>query len=231
MKIMDKFCAIVKGYLYRRNNLPNSIKFLQKILINNNFSLNNENDDGRTNSSNDENIIIQIIKNNVNNNRLWIPNKRHWFDISIKDYHYGWLPINIKTTKIITSDNIGNLAMCLYSLTNENMDLHKSYNNGIISKKLINHLKENNLNFEWKKDYYFLVINKNNNNDIIINSYKGFNNLTPNINNLPFQIKWRNNRDFIYYDIFQIKKKLLQVLQKPKESWKETFLNEIRNIY
>jgi hypothetical protein len=108
-------------------------------------------------------------------------------------------------------------------------DIVAEFVNG--KEDLVNHLKENNLNFEWKKDYYFLVINKNNNNDIIINSYKGFNNLTPNINNLPFQIKWRNNRDFIYYDIFQIKKKLLQVLQKPKESWKETFLNEIRNIY
>jgi len=38
--------------------------------------------------------------------------------------------------------------------------------------------------------------NKNNLNDIIINSVKGLIHLTPNINNLPFQVCWDKNREY-----------------------------------
>ncbi len=51
-----------------------------------------------------------------------------------------------------------------------------------------------------KKDYYFLVINKNNKN-IIINSVKGLNILTPNLNNIPYQVYWNKNKKFEYKSI------------------------------
>ena len=126
-----------------------------------------------------------------------------WYDILAFDYMYGWIPINIKTTTIITSDNTGNLAMCVYAYTNENLDLfnNKSYDNGIMSKILINKLKNKNYNYNNKKDYYFIVINKNNTNEIIINSIKGLSILTSNINNLPFQIYWKKNKIFTYENI------------------------------
>ena len=75
-----------------------------------------------------------------------------------------------------------------------------------------------------------LKINKNNYNDIIINSLKGLSILSPNINNLPFQICWNKNRNFKYENI-QIKiKSFIECLQKPKPSWKEIFMENMRSI-
>ncbi len=41
-----------------------------------------------------------------------------------------------------TNDNTGNLTMCLYSYTDEKLDINKSYKNGEISKILIKKLEE-----------------------------------------------------------------------------------------
>ena len=60
-----------------------------------------------------------------------------WYDILIHDYRYGWLPVNIKSTSMQTSDNVGNLAMCLHAYTNEQLDLYKHYQNGKISQILL----------------------------------------------------------------------------------------------
>ena len=219
-----------KGYLYRRNNLPNSIKIIKVILDKISISTNNSFDDGRTNSCLDEANIITILQNNTFlQNRLYIPPIRHWFDIAVKDYKYNWLPINIKSTTTNTSDNSGNITMCVYSLTNANIKLEKQYYGSNISKIFIENLKNNNLNKKFKKDYYFLVINKTKNN-IIINSLQGLTHLTSNLNNLPFQIKWCNNDKFVYNNINEILNKVLNSIIKPQPSWKETFLNEIRSL-
>ena len=60
-----------------------------------------------------------------------------WYDILAFDYMYGWIPINIKTTTTLTSDNTGNLAMCVYAYTDEMLDIHrdKSYENGKMSEQ------------------------------------------------------------------------------------------------
>jgi hypothetical protein len=145
-----------------------------------------------------------------------------WYDILIYDYIYGWLPVNIKTTTTLTHDNTGNLSMCVYSYTNEILNFNniKSYENSKMSNILFNKIKNKEYNKYNKKDYYFIVINKNNSKDIIVNSLKGLTILSPNINNLPFQICWNKNRKFKYENI-QIKiKKFIECLQKPKPSWK-----------
>ena len=122
-----------------------------------------------------------------------------WYDILAFDYMYGWLPINIKTTTTITSDNTGNLAMCVYAYTNEILDIHrdKSYENGEMSVILYKKLRIKEININNKKDYYFIVLNKTDASDIIVNSVKGLTLFTPNINNLPFQVCWNKNRTFI----------------------------------
>lgn len=228
MNFLNNFQAIIRGVNYRKDNLPNSILFLKKYLYVE--SLNNENKDGRINSSLDESIIIKKIKEIFLEHRIFIPKDRHWFDIAIKDYRYGWLPINIKTTTMNTSDNTSNLAMLVYSLTNYNLELKKYHKNGIISKILIDQFKKKNYNKKFKKDYYFLVINKLNSKEIIINSINGLTELTANINNLPFQIKWKNNKNFRYKKIEESWKDIINIIKNPKPSWKENFLNEIRNI-
>jgi hypothetical protein len=86
--------------------------------------------------------------------------------------------------------------------SNEILDIHrdKSYENGKMSDILFNKLK-----------------NKTDASD----SVKGLTILTPNINNLPFQVCWDKNRTFKYENI----KLFIDCLQKPKPSWKETFIH------
>ena len=158
------------------------------------------------------------------------PKIKMWYDFLAFDYMYGWIPINIKTTNTITNDNTGNLAMCVYAYTNEILDFHKSYENCMMSEILFKNLKNKKYNTNNKKDYYFLVLNKTDKNDIIVNSVKGLTILTPNINNLPFQVCWDKNRTFIYDNINKKIKLFIDCLQKPKPSWKETFMSNIRTL-
>lgn len=223
--------SLWRGYFYRTSNLPNSIKYLKMVLVKNNFKCSKKTKDGRTNSCIDEDTAISILEKEPSlKKRIKTPKTRHWFDLSVFDYKYGWLPINIKSTTILTADNTGNLAMCLYALTDTIMDLDKSYQNGDVSNPLSTALKKNNLNKKIKKDYYFIVINKTNTSDIIINSFKGLTSLTPNINNLPFQVKWRNNRNFVYRNIQLVRDDFIQVIKKPKPSWREEFLTDMRGL-
>lgn len=224
-----KIQSIFRGKLFRKKRLPNSLFTIQKILQECELKLCKTNDDGRINSCMDESEIIQILSEEIPS-RIYKPIIRMWYDILIYDYLYGWLPINIKTTTTLTSDNTGNIAMCVYTYTNEQLDLTKKYQNGKMSEILIKKLKQQEYNSNHKKDYYFVVVNKNNNKDIIINSIKGLMELTPNINNLPFQICWNKNRYFHYKNINENVKLLIRSLQKPKPSWKETFMNNIRNL-
>ena len=207
-----------RGNIYRLNHLPLILYKIRNYLLLQKLLLSNKHEDGRINSSIDENIIIDIIIKEFGD-RIKKPKIRMWYDILIFDYIYGWLPVNIKTTTTLTNDNTGNLSMCVYSYTNENLNIYnkKSYENSKMSDILFNKIKN--------KEY-----NKNNYNDIIVNSLKGLTILSPNINNLPFQICWNKNRNFKYENI-QIKiKSFIECLQKPKPSWKEIFMENMRSI-
>jgi len=61
------------------------------------------------------------------------------------------------STTTITSDNTGNLAMCVYAYTNEILDIYrdKSYENGKMSELLFNKLKEKKYNTNNKKRLLF----------------------------------------------------------------------------
>ena len=218
-----------RGYIFRLKRLPlimYKIKAYLKLQI---FIFSNLNDDGRINSCIDEdNIIILLIEKF--GNKIKKPKIRMWYDILAYDYIYGWIPINIKTTTTKTSDNTGNLAMCVYSYTDEILDLNKSYENCKMSIILFDKLKNKNYNKINKKDYYFIVLNKTDSSDIIINSVKGLLILTSNNNNLPFQICWDKNRDYIYENINTKIKLFIECLKKPKPSWKELFMTNIRTL-
>ena len=226
---ITKIQALVRSKCYKQHNLPNSIKMIHKYLENSQINNSTNSSDGRTNSCLDEDIIIKELLKSSFKNRLYVPKARHWFDIAIKDYQYGWLPINIKSTTTKTADNTGNLAMCVYALTDYNMDLKHSYQNGEMSKIFVDCLKNKKYNKILNRDYYFIVINKENGN-IISNSVKGLNELTPNINNLPFQVKWSNNTNYKYKSILYSITMVKESIQKPKKSWKENFLAEMRDL-
>lgn len=177
----------------------------------------------------DEDEIIKILLEEIPE-RINKPTIRMWYDILIYDYIYGWLPVNIKSTTTLTSDNTGNLAMCVYAYTNEQLDLKQCYQNGKMSEIFIQKLYNKEYNYNNKKDYYFVVVNKNNINDIIVNSVKGLTEITPNVNNLLFQVCWNKNRNFKYKHINDNIKLFINASQKPKKSWKETYMTNIRTI-
>jgi hypothetical protein len=138
--------------------------------------------------------------------------------------------VNIKTTSTNTKDNVGNLAICVQSYTNHNLNLQKSYDNGIMSLILINKLKNKEYNHNIKKDYYFVVLNKKDPTDVIINSVLGLAKISPNINNLPFQVCWDKNRKFVYDNINIKVMMFLKCLQNLKENWRGLFLKNIKSI-
>jgi hypothetical protein len=220
-----------RGCIVRLKLLPLIMYKIKKYLISQNISFSNQNEDGRINSCNDEDKIIKLLLIKFGD-KIKKPKIRMWYDILAYDYLYGWIPINIKTTTTLTSDNTGNLAMCVYAYTDENLDMstNKSYDNGNMSIILFNKLKNKKYNTNNKKDYYFVILNKTNPNDIIINSVKGLTVLTPNLNNLPFQVCWDKNRYYKYENIIKQIKKFIHCLQKPKPSWKETFMTNIRTL-
>ena len=226
---ISQISAILNGNLYRRDHLPNSLLTIKKILQERTIKLCETSNDGRINSCMDEDEIIRILSEELPN-RIYKPKARMWYDILVRDFQYGWLPVNIKSTTTLTSDNTGNLAMCVYSYTDEPLDLYKTYQNGRMSKILIEKIIKKDYNYNNKKDYYFVVVNKENCKDVIVNSVKGLTKLTPNINNLPFQVCWNKNRIFKYKHITKSIEILLNALQKPKPSWKESFLNDVRKI-
>ena len=220
-----------RGCLFRINHLPLIMYKIQKYLKSKAIQFSTQNEDGRINSCMDEDVVIQLLIE-MFGNKIKKPKIRMWYDLLAYDYMYGWVPINIKTTTTITSDNTGNLAMCVYAYTDEILDIYrdKSYENGKMSDLLVTKLKNKKYNTNPKKDYYFVVLNKTDASDIIVNSVKGLTILTPNINNLPFQVCWDKNRLFKYENINKKIKLFINCLHKPKPSWKETFMLNIRTI-
>jgi hypothetical protein len=220
-----------RGSIFRLKQLPLIMYNIQNYLKLQAFQFSSQNEDGRINSCIDEaGVIILLIEKF--GSRIKKSEKRHWYDILAYDYMYGWIPINIKTTTTLTSDNTGNLAMCVYAYTDETLDIYRnrSYENGKMSNILFNKLKKKEYNFNNKKDYYFIVLNKTDTRDIIVNSVKGLTLLTPNINNLPFQVCWNKNRTYNYENINKKIKQFIDCLQQPKPCWKETFMSNIRSL-
>ena len=220
----------VRAFLCRIKRLPIFLYIIQNYLSKANYNFINVNKDGRVNSNFDEDEIIDLLIYKFGN-KIKRPSIRNWFDVGIYDNYYGWLPVNIKSTTTKTSDNVGNLALCVYSYTNQYLDLDSTYENGPMASILFDKLKNKEYNYKHKKDYYFIVLNKNNNSEIIINSVKGLSILTPNLNNLPFQVKWNKNKYFSYKNINYNIQQFLDTIKHPKPSWKETFLTNVRNNF
>ena len=221
----------VRGCLLRLNRLPLIMYKIQAFLKTQHFDFSTQNDDGRINSCNDETEVIKLLVE-MFGCKIKTPKIRMWYDILALDNMVGWIPINIKTTTTATSDNTGNLAMCVYAYTDEILDIHreKSYESGPMSIILFDKLKHKKYNTNHKKDYYFIVLNKTVPSDIIVNSVKGLSILTPNINNLPFQVCWNKNKTFKYARIQEKINLFIYCLQKPRMSWKESFMSNIRTL-
>ncbi len=230
IKSVIKIQSWYRGCSFRLKRLPLILYIIQNFLIKTKFNLNNDFNDGRLNSSISEDIIIKLLINKFTD-KIKITNIRNWYDILIYDNLIGWFPVNIKITTTKTCDNTGNLAMCVYAYTDLHIDeISLNCKNGEMSTILVSKLQQKLFNLNAKKDYYFIVINKTNTNDIIVNSLKGLDVLTPNINNLPFQICWSRNRLYNYTNINTTINKFIKCIKTSKLSWKEKFLDSIRKL-
>lgn len=226
-----KIQAWFRGCLVRRKLLPLILYQIKRFLQNNPIHFCIDNNDGRTNSCIDEDVVIKSLHIKFKN-IIKIPKIRMWYDILIKDRLYGWIPVNIKSTSTTTCDNIGNLATCVYAYTNEDLDLHseQTFENGKMSRIMIDNLINKKYNLKQKKDYYFVVLNKMNNQEIIINSIKGLTHMTANLNNLPFQVCWKKNKIYNFTTISEKVKLFYDCITKPKPSWREIFIQDIRAL-
>ena len=143
--------------------------------------------DGRLNSAEDETTIINILQKKYGKENIIEGVPRHWWDVKIFDYC-----TNIKSSTYKTADNFSAKGAVLHSLTNmseEEITKIKSwpeFENSLRGKKD----EDNN------RDYYCLVLNKETN-EVLMQGLKTLTKLTPNGNNLLFQINWSKNKEII----------------------------------
>ncbi len=175
----------------------------EEFLKTNPYHLSQPLQDGRLNSSVNEEEILNTIKDYF---PIQLPKAREWWDFSFKknDIFY---PVNIKITTTKTADNLNCKLGIYYALCG----LLPEFNNEIAWEKYFQKLHKD-LGKNTDRDYYFLIINKNDPKDIFINSLKGIQTLQPN--NLPFQCKWDNNREIVQRDFDGSKNSILSALAK-----------------
>jgi len=139
-------------------------------------------EDGRVNSIDDEDTIIDLLVEKFGDN-IETPPPRCWWDIKVFGY-----PLNIKSSKFgNAADNFSSKAAILYALT----DLPEEEVTCTSWKSFQNKLQMNSSQ-EKPRDYYIIVLDKTTN-KVYLQSLKSLQKLTSNGNNLPFQIKWKDN--------------------------------------
>jgi len=155
------------------------VEFLNSIAI----SISEKHGDGRVNSIDDEDTIIDLLTEKYGSENVEKPVERNWWDVKVFGY-----PINIKSSKYgSAADNFSSKAAIVYALTDlpEDKVNVQSWQN--FHDALLNHSSNDN-----NRDYYIFSLNKVTN-EVHLTSLKTLNKLTPNGNNLPFQIKWKDN--------------------------------------
>ncbi|BAW48284.1 type II restriction enzyme [Helicobacter pylori] len=183
--------------------IPTQLNEIAKFLKTNPYNLSQPLQDGRLNSSVNEEEILNAIKYFF---PIQLPKAREWWDFSFEENDIFY-PVNLKTTTTKTADNLNCKLRIYYALCG----LLPEFNNEIAWEKYFQKLHKD-LGKNTDRDYYFLIINKNDPKDIFINSLKGIQTLQPNGNNLPFQCKWDNNREIIQRDFDGSKNFILSAL-------------------
>ncbi|MCQ2840985.1 restriction endonuclease [Helicobacter pylori] len=183
--------------------IPTQLNEIAEFLKTNPYNLSQPLQDGRLNSSVNEEEILNTIKDYF---PIQLPRTREWWDFSFEENKIFY-PVNIKTTTTKTADNLNGKLGIYYALCG----LVPEFNNKIAWEKYFQKLHKD-LGTNTNRDYYFLIINKNDPKDIFINSLKGIQTLQPN--NLPFQCKWDNNRKIVQRSFIESKNFILSALAK-----------------
>ncbi|EJB92390.1 hypothetical protein [Helicobacter pylori] len=183
--------------------VPTQLNEIAEFLRTNPYNLSQPLQDGRLNSSVNEEEILNTIKDYF---PIQLPRAREWWDFSFEENKIFY-PVNIKTTTTKTADNLNGKLGIYYALCG----LVPEFNNEIAWEKYFQKLHKD-LGTNTNRDYYFLIINKNDPKDIFTNSLKGIQTLQPNGNNLPFQCKWDNNRKIVQRSFIESKNFILSAL-------------------
>ncbi|MCQ2861865.1 restriction endonuclease [Helicobacter pylori] len=181
--------------------IPTQLNEIAEFLKTNPYNLSQPLQDGRLNSSVNEEEILNIIKDYF---PIQLPKAREWWDFSFEENKIFY-PVNIKTTTTKTADNLNGKLGIYYALCG----LVPEFNNEIAWEKYFQKLHKD-LGKNTDRDYYFLITNKNDPRDIFINSLKGIQTLQPN--NLPFQCKWDDNREIVQRDFDESKNFILSTI-------------------
>lgn len=160
--------------------LQEVVSFLNSI----NVGISEKHKDGRVNSIDDEKTIIEILKEKYGEKNIIEPEPRDWWDVKIFEF-----PIQLKSSNFSkkASDNFSSKSAILYALTYLPQDKVNVNKWSDFESLLLNFSDVDN-----GRDYYIIVIDKNSN-KVYLNSLKSLAKLTPNGNNLPFQIRWIDN--------------------------------------
>ncbi len=158
--------------------LSEVVEYLNTLTI----QVSESHEDGRVNSIDDEDTIIDLLIERYGDN-VERPKARCWWDLKLFGY-----PTNIKSSKFgSAADNFSSKAAILYALT----DLPEEDVTCTSWKSFQTKLQENSSQ-STPRDYYIIVLNKVTG-VVYLQSLKSLSKLTSNGNNLPFQVKWGNN--------------------------------------
>jgi len=160
--------------------LTEAVAYLSGIV-----TISESHEDGRVNSIQDEETVIELLRGKFGDENVITPKAREFFDVRLFGY-----PVQIKSSsyKKGGSDNFSSKAAILYALTPMSEDEIQSIRGWQqFEQALIQHG-----NTENNRDYYIISVNKDDS-SVHLTSLKCLQKLTPNGNNLPFQIQWKNN--------------------------------------
>jgi len=159
--------------------LTEAVEYLSGLV-----TINEDHEDGRVNSIADEETVITLLEEKYGDN-VERPKAREFFDVRLFGY-----PIQIKSSSYSkgASDNFSSKAAILYALTTlSEEEVMKVRGWEKFESSLLQYANEDN-----NRDYYIISVNKDDS-SVHLSSLKSLKKLTPNGNNLPFQIQWKNN--------------------------------------
>ena len=167
--------------------IPKILTHIAEHLQKRNIQLSQQYVDGRINASINEDELIKKIQKKFD---IHLLKHRAWYDFAREDKK-EFYPVNIKVTDTTHADNLNCKLGIYYALTGMLPD----FPNEIRWLHYFEKLKEN-IGMDKNKDYYFLIFNKQNPANIFVNTLKGLQKLQTNGNNLPFQCKWDDNKEY-----------------------------------
>jgi len=136
--------------------------------------------DGRRNSQDNEDRIVNALLERYGSEIVEVPPSRHWWDIKLFQQ-----PYQIKSSEMTRPDNLSSKLALVYALTNRNPDDFKD-SWQYFYDALINHKED------LGRDYFYIVHDKRDG-TVHLQSIRTLARLKPNGSNLPFQIKWEDN--------------------------------------